>query len=142
MSDFKYYILIGKRIVEVDLLSHGKWRQECDNHIGDTWLPGRVRVSTIFLGFDHGFGIHNSPVLFETMIFGGKYDQYQDRYFTYAGALAGHYKAVNMVKKYKRVAFAKKRNKHKNRFMKLPFHVQMRLKYGSTSLLFKNRKKR
>ena len=48
-----------------------------------------ANVSTVFLGLDHSFG-HGPPVLFETMIFGGKHDQYQQRYCTRDEALAGH----------------------------------------------------
>jgi hypothetical protein len=49
-----------------------------------------VRVSTIFLGIDHGFGMDGPPVLFETRVFGGQHDQMQIRYGTWAAAEAGH----------------------------------------------------
>jgi hypothetical protein len=35
--------------------------------------------------------------VFETMIFGGPFDQYQDRYCTWAEAVAGHKRAVDLV---------------------------------------------
>ncbi len=50
---------------------------------------GPVSVSTVFLGMDHSFG-GGLPVLFETMIFGGKHDGYQERYHTWKEAEAGH----------------------------------------------------
>ena len=56
-----------------------------------------VRVSTVFLGLDHAW---NSPipVLWETIIFGGNYDQaYQERYSSYEDALEGHQKAINFI---------------------------------------------
>lgn len=50
---------------------------------------GSASVSTVFLGLDHSFG-GGRPVLFETMIFGGKSDGYQERYHTWKEAEAGH----------------------------------------------------
>lgn len=49
------------------------------------------RVSTVFLGLDHGW-MHDSarPIVFESMIFGGPLDQVQERYSTRGEALAGH----------------------------------------------------
>lgn len=60
-------------------------------------------ISTVFLGMDHGWWDerknHNyKPVLFETMIFGGEYDQYQERYTTYQKALEGHEQAIKLAK--------------------------------------------
>ena len=48
------------------------------------------QVSTVFLGLDHGFG-SEKPILFETMIFGGKQkSEYCTRYATYQEAVDGH----------------------------------------------------
>lgn len=52
-----------------------------------------IWVSTIFLGLNHNF-FGNEPLIFETMIFGGTLDQYQDRYSTKEQALRGHREAV------------------------------------------------
>ena len=60
------------------------------DHIGD------VFVSTVFLGLDHSFQ-SNTPILWETMIFGGEHDQYQERYTSYEDALEGHQTALNLV---------------------------------------------
>jgi len=49
-----------------------------------------VEVSTVFLGLDHNFTGRGGPILFETMIFGGPLDLWQDRYGTYADAERGH----------------------------------------------------
>ena len=57
---------------------------------------GKVWVSTIFLSIDHNLTGVGDPVLFETMIFGGKHDGYQRRYTTYKDAKAGHKAAVRM----------------------------------------------
>lgn len=52
----------------------------------------RTFVSTVYLGLDHAFG-GGPPLIYETMIFGGPNDQYQDRYTTREQALAGHRRA-------------------------------------------------
>jgi hypothetical protein len=58
-----------------------------------------VRISTVFLGLDHGWGDSIRPTLWETMIFGGVNDQnYQERYTSYQDALEGHQKAINFIK--------------------------------------------
>lgn len=58
---------------------------------------GDVLVSTIFLGIDHNFSEHGSPVLWETMVFGGAHDQAQERYTSKTDALAGHARWVAKV---------------------------------------------
>ena len=63
---------------------------------------GQSRISTVFLSMDHGLaGLigDGSPVLFETMVFGGEYDDYQERYHTYDEAEEGHKRKVEMVDK-------------------------------------------
>jgi hypothetical protein len=64
----------------------------------DTWrLVARTtvydgcEVSTVFLGLDHALiPGDGSPIVFETMVFGGPFDQEQERYCTWADAEAGH----------------------------------------------------
>jgi hypothetical protein len=58
-----------------------------------------IRVSTVFLGLDHTmpWDKDQTPILWETMIFGGEYDQYQYRYSSYQDALEGHQKAINFI---------------------------------------------
>jgi hypothetical protein len=62
-------------------------------------LPNSVSVSTVFLGPDHNFVGRGPPVLWETMIVGGKHDGYQERYTGRAAALKGHAVAVALVKR-------------------------------------------
>lgn len=52
----------------------------------------RTFVSTVYLGLDHSFG-HGPALIYETMIFGGPEDQWQDRYTTREQALKGHRRA-------------------------------------------------
>ena len=55
-----------------------------------------MQISTVFLGLDHAFG-SGPPILWETMIFGGLLDEFQERYATKAEALAGHQQARRQV---------------------------------------------
>jgi hypothetical protein len=58
-------------------------------------------ISTVFLSMDHSYCLpwetNKSPVLFETMVFGGKHDGYQERYYTYDEAAEGHQRILEMV---------------------------------------------
>ncbi len=63
------------------------------------WKKNRfepISISTVFLGLNHNFG-DGEPLLFETMIFGGKRDGYQERYATRQESIKGHKKAVKLV---------------------------------------------
>ena len=87
----------GNPKVESDLLKWGEWFETADRHIGIDKI-GKVKISTIFLGLDHSFG-RGKPVLWETMVFGGKFDGEQKRYFTKKEALTGHKKIVAKIKR-------------------------------------------
>lgn len=67
-----------------------KMRRVAETHIG------KIRVSTVFLGIDHSFG-GGPPILFETMIFGGELDQWQERCCTWDAAVKMHNDAVELV---------------------------------------------
>ena len=63
---------------------------------------GISQISTVFLSMDHSLGGvigDGRPVLFETMVFGGEHDGYQERYHTYDQAEEGHKRIVDMVDK-------------------------------------------
>lgn len=93
----EYYILKDGVPVPCDLMTWAKsFEEDRDaNRIG-LYEDNGIRVSTVFLGLNHNFG-PGDPILFETMIFGGEHDEYQDRYCTLEQAMAGHAKAVAMV---------------------------------------------
>lgn len=91
------YILNGKTpVIENDLMRWAHWFEKADRTVKVTRLPGDVKVSTVFLGMDHGF-LNDKPMLFETMIFGGEHDEYQERYATWEEAENGHDEAVQLV---------------------------------------------
>jgi hypothetical protein len=93
------YTLIGKLPVPcLDLLNWAAWmeRNHRNRHVGDDVLSGSVddqrieiRVSTVFLGLDHRFG-DGTPLLFETMVFGGPNAGDTRRYETWDEAETGH----------------------------------------------------
>jgi len=99
-------ILIGHKVEVVKSLAlWAKKFEICNRRVAETFV-GRiryikgdrkpVRVSTVFLGLNHGFG--GKPLWFETMVFGGKLDQEQDRYETWDEAVAGHEAMVKRVR--------------------------------------------
>lgn len=94
MAD-KYILNEQREAVPASLAEWASWFEENKRRVGRTEI-GDVTVSTVFLGLDHNWG-RGRPLLFETMIFGGPHDEYQERYSTWAEAEAGHAKAVAMV---------------------------------------------
>lgn len=89
----RYWILDaeGEPTPVGDVLTWARWfettanRRVLDHHVGR-----RVWVSTVFLGLDHNWLPDGPPVLWETMIFGGPFDQFQQRYTSALDALIGH----------------------------------------------------
>ena len=79
-----------------NLIEWSKFMQEISNRIVQQSEFDGIRISTVFLGLDHSFG-DGEPLLFETMIFGGKHDQYQERYSTWKDAIEGHKFACDLV---------------------------------------------
>lgn len=57
-----------------------------------------ILISTVFLGSDYRFFGEGEPILFETMIFGGKYDHEQQRYCTKNQAIKGHKEWIKKIK--------------------------------------------
>lgn len=96
---FGKYILDtdGNPKLEPDLLKWAQWYESHERHVAEDYV-GNVRVSTIFLGLDSAFFSWESPLLWETMIFGGEHDTYQERYRSREDAIAGHAKALELVK--------------------------------------------
>ena len=92
----KHYILVGHDAIEVPLLEWAQWMEE--DPAGriverETYDDGKIIVSTIFLGLDYSFMYDDddTPILFETMVFGGALDHEQERYATYDQAISGHH---------------------------------------------------
>jgi hypothetical protein len=96
-----FYIEKDGKPVPCDVSEFGIFFEDSDNRRVeyDTLdIDGhKVEVSTVFLGIDHSFG-RGEPILYETMIFGGKHDQYQYRYRTRKDAKEAHDRIVNDLK--------------------------------------------
>jgi len=95
MND-KYILVDKKPIVENDLIKWEKWFEKANRHVGKTKING-VEISTVFLSFNHRFGFGKKPILFETMVFGGKLSGEQERYCTWEQAEKGHKRWVKKV---------------------------------------------
>lgn len=95
MSLIRYYDRDGKPLTVKQWME----RFEHDNAYRQiaSDMIGKVRVSTVWLGLDHGFVPGRPPLIFETMVFGGPLHYECDRYSTEAQALAGHKRMVQAV---------------------------------------------
>lgn len=91
-----YYILDGEIAKPVDdVIEWATYFETADRTVKKKKLPD-CDVSTVFLGMNHAFG-DGTPILFETMIFGGEHDSYCERYSTWEEAEIGHQKAIELV---------------------------------------------
>ena len=88
------YILEGHEpVIEPDLMKWAKWFETANRRVAEDVI-GESRVSTVFIGLDHSFGIGKKPLLFETIVFGGNFDGELERYSTWEEAELGHKKMV------------------------------------------------
>lgn len=87
-------------VIEADSDAWSRWRWSANgrgrrriarDEIND------VLVSTVFIGLDFSLG-EGAPMVFETMIFGGPYNERTEWSATKADALAVHAKAVALVR--------------------------------------------
>jgi hypothetical protein len=93
MSDT--YILKGHKPVKCDdIMWWAWWFETADRRVRDT-ARDDVRVSTVFLGLDHGFG--GRKELFETMLFVNGAEAGCERYSTWSEAEKGHERWVMKV---------------------------------------------
>jgi hypothetical protein len=109
-------IYYGRKGEPLDTMAWARLIEDRDySTLAQHWVRG-WKVSTIWIGIDHGWGQTAAPVIFETMIFAPKdasigredwedggdafgtavtdLDQYQERYATEAAAQAGHDRAL------------------------------------------------
>lgn len=90
-----HYDLAGRPIT---IARFSELYSEIDNVcVGDSYR-GDVRISTVWLGADFGFGLSQTPLIFETAIFGpGHSLNIMGRYATLRHAIKGHKLAVRWV---------------------------------------------
>lgn len=92
------YILDGHTPVPIDnIMEWAEMFQNTENRIVEHTQIGDVLISTVFLGMNHNWRPDDEPLLFETMIFGGDFDNNQFRYATWGEAEEGHAECVRMV---------------------------------------------
>ena len=84
----KLYILKDRVPVPATITEWGAFLNSPERVVDITELPGKVIISTVFLGIDPHR--HEPPMLYETMIFGGPHSHYQDRSATWDDAVAIH----------------------------------------------------
>lgn len=78
MSTRKFIIgLDGNPQEEPDLMKWAEWMERPERIVKRERIED-CDVSTVFLGLDHQYG-DGPPILWETMVFGGKLDMAQDR---------------------------------------------------------------
>jgi hypothetical protein len=65
----------------------------------EKWSIEGIEVSTVFLGLDHGRWNNNTPILFETAIFGIEIEENCKRYTTWEEAKTGHARIVEEINK-------------------------------------------
>lgn len=73
-----YYILTNKKKIKRarNIIEYSQWRESTKKWmVSFTTLPNGDYISTVFLGLDHAFN-ETTPILFESMVFGGYYDEY------------------------------------------------------------------
>lgn len=91
-----YWILEKMRPKRVSYFEYAAWIETNDRRIDFTEI-GDIRVRTVFCGVDHSFG-DGPPLLFETTVTGGAYENSTWRYATLGEAKRGHHDAVDEVK--------------------------------------------
>jgi hypothetical protein len=89
-----YYDFEGNPI---DVLEWARLFESADRVLARTRVGDGSEVSTVWLGLDYSFG-QGTPLIYETMIFGGPHDEYQDRHPNRDAALAGHDQAVALAR--------------------------------------------
>jgi hypothetical protein len=98
-----YILTTDNEPVAVSITKAAQWMEDNPKRkqIGFDILQDKddnnISVSTVFLGLDHSWN-NKGLILWETMIFGGINDQYQERYSSYEDALEGHQRAIDLIK--------------------------------------------
>jgi hypothetical protein len=97
-GEWKYILNENNQpVVEHDLFTWAKWFETADRVVSKTNF-GDIQISTVFLGLDHQFD-EGRPILYESMVFGGKLNERCIRYSTREEAITGHNELVAEVVK-------------------------------------------
>jgi hypothetical protein len=74
---------------------YASWGEPAEKYVRKT-MVGKVEISTVWLGIDHAYS-GGPPIIFETLVFGGKHADDGERYATEAEAIEGHDRWVREV---------------------------------------------
>ena len=108
IKELGHYTLVDREPVKLETLK--AWVEEVarrDRTAAETGVDpwridetviGEVEISTVFLGLDHNFLRRGPPILFETMILGGRLDHSRNRCATWGEAQAMHAEAVRLAR--------------------------------------------
>jgi len=85
------------------LIRWAMWFEHAENRRVLQTVVGKEggRVSTVFLALDHNFTEIGPPILWETMVFGGLFNEYQWRAASRLTALLQHQLAVSLIELYR-----------------------------------------
>lgn len=110
--DNRHFIFVNGKIKSVSLLEWDRWFGVFENRVIDRTdisnepnYPGGDFISTVFIGLDSQFEIDeildgtHKPFLFETMVFGGKYNERGWKYASYLEAKKGHWEIVDCIRR-------------------------------------------
>ncbi len=108
-----YFVLVNGKIKPATLFEWCRWfeddklrRVDLTDISNEPNYPGGDRISTVCLGLDHNHDfdpyLTHIPILFETMVFGGEYNNRMWRYATYGEAKIGHWQFVDCIRAGKR----------------------------------------
>lgn len=87
----------GRPVPAKNLVDLEEFRQHESFRLRTQVTPD-VYVSTVFLSINHAFMPNEDPVLWETMVFGGKLGKEQERYTSQKAAEIGHEAMVTRVR--------------------------------------------
>lgn len=95
-----FFVIDADHVVHpVDTVEEWARAYDDDCRIVNQTGNDNIWVSTVFLGINHnwGFSEDTRPILFETLVKGGHFNDFQYRYHTYEEAVAGHNKICEEV---------------------------------------------
>jgi hypothetical protein len=103
----KHYILYDRKPIQVSLEKAIDWSSlhKQQGVVAETWLPGKIRISTCFIGFALFYDEADfSPELFETIVFDETPVRHQVKYKTWEEAERGHEEVVKMIERAKNLS--------------------------------------
>ena len=92
-----FYKLEGHEAVPATLEEMGHALEDKDARTVARTETDNGVVSTVFLCINHSYAAGDPPLLFETLVMGGTFDDAQVRYTTWDEAVAGHAEMVRRI---------------------------------------------